>query len=187
MIILKWSCISALNWRWYQAASFGNRPPFSFMYKICYTKYKIVNETWHWYYAGKTWRHIWHSRSLRIWRFSEAWLHKQILENIFLHINAFLANVLFHPSKHFNVGSTLLLDWYDVATSHNVKSTLKQRCVCQRWNLQRRTKLKQHCVFHRWTEQRWQRRNNVVIFNVDFHNVGQRRNDVANMTIWKKI
>ena len=36
------------------------------------------------------------------------------------------------PSKHFNIGSTLFLGSYDVATSHNVKSTLKQRCVCQR-------------------------------------------------------
>ena len=30
-----------------------------------------------------------------------------------------------YPSKHFNVGSMLFLGWYDVATSHNVKSTLK--------------------------------------------------------------
>ena len=30
------------------------------------------------------------------------------------------------PSKHFKVGSTLFLGWYYVATSHNVKSTLKQ-------------------------------------------------------------
>ena len=35
------------------------------------------------------------------------------------------------PSKHFNVVSTLPLGWYGVATSRNVKSTLKQRCVCQ--------------------------------------------------------
>ena len=35
------------------------------------------------------------------------------------------------PSKHFNVVSTLFLGWYDVATSHNVKPTLKQRCVRQ--------------------------------------------------------
>ena len=61
---------------------------------------------------------------------------------------------LYWPSKHFNVGSTLLLDWYDVATSHNVKSTLKQRYVCQRWNLQRSATLKQPCVFQRWIEQR---------------------------------
>ena len=90
------------------------------------------------------------------------------------------------PSKHFNVGSTLFLGWYDVATSHNVKSTLKQRFVCQRWNLQCRTTLKQRCVFQRWTDNVRQRRNNVVMFNVDFHNVGQRRTNVANMTIWKK-
>ena len=57
-------------------------------------------------------------------------------------------------SKHFNVGSTLLLGWYDVATSHNVKSTLKQRYVRQRWNLQRSTTLKQRCVFPHWIEQR---------------------------------
>ena len=58
------------------------------------------------------------------------------------------------PNKHLNVGSTLFLGWYDVAMSHNAKSTLKQRCVCQCWNLQRRTMLKQRCVFQRWTEQR---------------------------------
>ena len=43
------------------------------------------------------------------------------------------------PSKHFNVVSMLFLGWYDVATSYNIKSTLKQRCVRQRWNLQRWT------------------------------------------------
>lgn len=40
------------------------------------------------------------------------------------------------PSKYLNVLLTLLLVSYDVATSNNVKSTLKQHCVCQRWNLQ---------------------------------------------------
>ena len=45
------------------------------------------------------------------------------------------------PSKHFNVGSTLFLGWYDVTTSHSLKSTSKQRRVCQRWNFQRRTTL----------------------------------------------
>ena len=74
--------------------------------------------------------------------------------------------------------STLFLGWYDVATSHNVKSTLKQRCVRQRW-----TTSNQRCTFQRWFEQR---RNNVVIFNLDFHNVGQRWNNVVNMKIWKK-
>ena len=57
-------------------------------------------------------------------------------------------------SKHFNVGSTLFLGWYDVATSHNVKSTLKQRCVRQRWNLQHWTTVKQRCISQRWIEQR---------------------------------
>ena len=32
--------------------------------------------------------------------------------------------------------STSFLGRYDVATSRNVKSTLKPRCVCQRCNLQ---------------------------------------------------
>ena len=48
----------------------------------------------------------------------------------YLLVNIFLQRVPlsdFLPSKHFNVDSTLLLDWYDVATLHNVKSTLKQR------------------------------------------------------------
>ena len=54
----------------------------------------------------------------------------------------------------FHVGLTLFLGWYDVAKSHNVKSTLKQCCVRHRWNLQRLTTLKQRCVFQRWTEQR---------------------------------
>ena len=41
------------------------------------------------------------------------------------------------PRKPFKVISTLMLGWCDVVRSGNVKSTLKQRCVCQRWNLQR--------------------------------------------------
>ena len=90
-----------------------------------------------------------------------------------------------HPSKHFNVGSTMRLVWYDVTTSHNVKSTLKQRCVRQCWNLQHSTTLKQSCVFQRWIEQRYTTSKNVVVFNVDFNNVGQRRNNAANMTISK--
>ena len=59
-----------------------------------------------------------------------------------------------NPSKHLNVVSTLLLGWYDVAMSHNVKSTLKQHCVRQSWNLQHLTTLKQSCVFQSWNEQR---------------------------------
>ena len=54
----------------------------------------------------------------------------------------------------FNVVSTLSFGWCDVATWGNVKSTLKQRCVFQRWNLQHRTTLNQCCVFQRWYEQR---------------------------------
>ena len=54
------------------------------------------------------------------------------------------------PSKHFNVVSALSICWYNVATWDNVKSTLKQRCVFQRWNLQRRTTSNQRCVFQRW-------------------------------------
>ena len=53
-----------------------------------------------------------------------------------------------------NVVSTLLLGLYDVATWHNVKSTLKQHCVHQCWNLQRWTTLNQHRPFQRWFEQR---------------------------------
>ena len=57
------------------------------------------------------------------------------------------------PSKHFNVGSTLFLGWYDVATWNNLKSTLKQRCVPQRRNLQRWTTSNQRCVFQLQYEQ----------------------------------
>ena len=53
------------------------------------------------------------------------------------------------PSKHFNVGSTLFLGWYDIATSHNDKSTLKQRSVRERWKLQCSRTLKQCCIFQR--------------------------------------
>ena len=59
------------------------------------------------------------------------------------------------PNNNFNVGSTLLLGWYNVVTSHDVKSTLKQRCVRQHWSLQPSTTLKEHCVFQRWIEQRY--------------------------------
>ena len=59
------------------------------------------------------------------------------------------------PSKHFKVVSTLLLGWYDVSTLHNVKSTLKQLCVLQRWNLQRSTTTNQRCHFQYRFSQRW--------------------------------
>ena len=41
------------------------------------------------------------------------------------------------PRKHCNIVSILFLGRYDIATSGNVKSKLKQHCACQRWNLQR--------------------------------------------------
>ena len=50
--------------------------------------------------------------------------------------------------------STLSFGWYDVVAWGNVKSTLKQRCVFQRWNLQRRPTLNQCCVFQSWYKQR---------------------------------
>ena len=71
-------------------------------------------------------------------------LRKQQLRGILLNIYIFnlmnftkLWNLLKNssiPRKTFNVVSMLLLGWCDVATSDNVKSTLKQSCVCRRWN-----------------------------------------------------
>ena len=58
------------------------------------------------------------------------------------------------PSKHFNVVSMLFLGWNDVATSHNVKSTLKQCCVRQCWSLKHWATSNQRCPFQRWFEQR---------------------------------
>ena len=46
------------------------------------------------------------------------------------------------------------LGWYDVATSDDVKSTLKQRSVRQGWTLQRWTTSNKRCLFQRWFEQR---------------------------------
>ena len=59
------------------------------------------------------------------------------------------------PSKHFIVVSTLSFGWYDAATWDNVKSTLKQRCVFQRWKWQRLTTSIQRCVFQCWYERRY--------------------------------
>ena len=89
-----------------------------------------------------------------------------------------------NPSKHFSVFSTLFLGWYDVATSHNAKLALKQRCVRQRWNLKSWTTSVVH--FNVDLNNVRQHRNNVVIFNVDFHNVGQRWNNAVNTSTWKK-
>ena len=85
-------------------------------------------------------------------------------------------------SKHFNVVSTLSFGWYNVATWDNVKSTLKQRCVFQRWNLQRQINV---LYFNVNVNNVRQRRSNVVIFNVQFHNVGKRRNNVVKMAFLK--
>ena len=72
-------------------------------------------------------------------------------------------------SKHFNVSSTLLLGWFDVAMSN------------QRWNNVVYVNVEIYNVEQRWNTAVFfnvelnnvrQRRNNVAIFNVDFHNVG---------------
>ena len=83
------------------------------------------------------------------------------------------------PSKHFNVVSTLSFGWRDVATWDNVKSTLKQRSVFQRWNLQRRINV---VYFNVDMNNVRQLRNNVVISNVEFYNFGKRWNNVVKMT-----
>ena len=70
----------------------------------------------------------------------------------------------------------------------NVKSTLKQRCVFQRWNLQRQRTSNQRYAFHFNFDMNnvRQLQNNVVIFNVEFHNVAKLRNNVLKMIISKK-
>ena len=86
----------------------------------------------------------------------------------------------FDPSKHFNVVSKLLLGWYDVATSDNVR---------QRWN----NLVYVNVIIYNVEKNRItvvyfdvdlnnvrQRRNSVVIFNVKFCNVGQCWNNVVN-------
>ena len=77
-------------------------------------------------------------------------------------------------------------DWHSVATwdnEDNVKSTLKQRCVFQCWNLQLRIDV---VCFNVDMNNVWQRSNNVIISNVEFQNVGNRRNNAVKMTISKK-
>ena len=65
------------------------------------------------------------------------------------------------PSIHFNIVSTLLLDWHDAEASDNVKSTLKNAAYVyvEMCNVE-------------------QRQINVVYFNADISNVRQRRNNV---------
>ena len=125
--------------------------------------------------------------------FSRVYESSKILLNIyvfnlinFTKLCSLLATFV-NTQETFNVVSTLLFGWYDVVTSDNVKSTLKQRCVCQRSNLQRWTTSNQHCLFQRCCYNVRQRRNNAVIFNVEFHNVDQRRNNVVYMTIFKRL
>ena len=105
------------------------------------------------------------------WSHQEPFCKNEVQESV--------SKTLTTACKHFNIVSTLSFGWYDVTAWGNVKSTLEQRCVFQRWNLQRRTTLNQCCVFQRWYKQR---RNNVVIFNVDMSNNGKRRN---NIVLWK--
>ena len=89
---------------------------------------------------------------------SAAWVHLQLpafIENNFLNFHDVfkILDTMQFPltSKYFNVVSTLSFGWYNVATWD--KSTLKQRCVFQRWNLQRQTISNQCCVFQPWSEQ----------------------------------
>ena len=63
------------------------------------------------------------------------------------------------------------------------RTTSNQRCVSQRWNLQRRVNV---AYFNVVVNNVRQRGNNVVLFNVEFYNVGQRGNNVVKMTISKK-
>ena len=90
------------------------------------------------------------------------------------------------PSKHFNVGSTLLLGWYDIATSHNAKSTLKQRCTSTLKFTTFKNVETTFCI----STLNWTTLDNVetaLLFSTSiFYNVGQRRDNVANMAIWKK-
>ena len=71
--------------------------------------------------------------------------------------------------RFFNV----VLGRYAVVTSHNVKSTLKQRfhVIIGVYNVEQRRINVVH--FNVDLNIVGQRRNNVVIFNVDFNNVGQ--------------
>ena len=74
--------------------------------------------------------------------------------------------------------STLLLEWYDVAMSANVKSVLKKGCayvnvkIC---NVEQRRNNVRQC------------RHNAVIFNAEFHNVDWHQNNVVNMTIFENL
>ena len=89
-----------------------------------------VANTWHLYYFNR--KNFFFS-FVRMMMWSSIEMKSKFLQNL----KTISSTVFFKycPSKHFNALSTLFLGRYDVATSHNVKSTLKQRCVSQRWNL----------------------------------------------------
>ena len=117
-------------------------------------------------------------------------LRKQQLRGTLLNIYVFnlinftilcsLLATFFNTQENFqcslNVAVTVI--WRD-----NVKATLKQHCVCQRWN-QRQINV---VYFNVDINNVRQRRNNAVIFNVEFHNVNQRQNNVMNMNFFKKV
>ena len=90
---------------------------------------------------------------------------------------------LFQQIFHFSTLFQLSLGWCDVPTYVNVKSTLEQSRVCERWNLQCRINVVYLNIVMGILRQRG---NNVVIFNIEFDNVGQHQNNVVNMTIFKK-
>ena len=87
-----------------------------------------------------------------------------------------------HPSKYFNVVSTLMLSWYDVVTSDNVESTMKKRCLInvEIYNIEKRGI--NFVYLNVGINNVRQPPNNIVIFNVEFHNVDQRWNNAVNMT-----
>ena len=82
-----------------------------------------VANTWHLYYFNRNNFFFllcaWWCDLLLKWKVNFCKTLKRYLRQFFLN----------------NALSTLFLGRYDVATSHNVKSTLKQRCISQRWNL----------------------------------------------------
>ena len=73
------------------------------------------------------------------------------------------------------------------ATWDNVRSRLKQRCVFQRWNLQRQTTSNQHCVFQSWYEQRWTTSKQPCHFQRRVLQCWASRSNVMKITTSKKI
>ena len=88
-----------------------------------------------------------------------------------------LLAIFFNIQETFQRGLNIQ-HWFD-----NVKSTLKQCCLCQRWDLQRWATSDQRYLF-----QRRQRRNSAVVFNIEFtRRVDQRWNNVVSITLFKKL